>query len=203
VKRCCAEFVDARRYPDDADEARYEAEIVAAGPHSGPYGTRVYRRVRCADRSPPAALMIKAHFYISCRAVMGTACPRVRHDPIVLRSDLTEEPRHDRRLRQSVEGDPGAVLSRLHGLFLPARRGADRLVARLPDARQRVGAGGAGCGTWPPLCGQAAQGIPDRRQRGMAAGASSTFTASWTGCCGCRTIWNCNIPMRSSRSRRV
>jgi hypothetical protein len=30
------------------------------GPHSGPYGSRPYRRVRCADRSPLADIMIKA-----------------------------------------------------------------------------------------------------------------------------------------------
>ena len=32
----------------------------AVGPHSGPYGARAYRRVRCADRAPPAEVMIKA-----------------------------------------------------------------------------------------------------------------------------------------------
>ena len=30
------------------------------GPHSGPYGSRPYRRVRCADRTPPAGRTIKA-----------------------------------------------------------------------------------------------------------------------------------------------
>jgi len=40
----------------------HRASREAAGPHSGPYGTRAYRRVRCADLSPLAAVMIKAHF---------------------------------------------------------------------------------------------------------------------------------------------
>ena len=38
----------------------HRASCETAGPHSGPYGTRASRRVRCADRAPSAAVMIKA-----------------------------------------------------------------------------------------------------------------------------------------------
>jgi len=38
----------------------HRAICTVAGPHSGPYRSRCYRRVRCADRSRPAGTMIKA-----------------------------------------------------------------------------------------------------------------------------------------------
>ncbi len=36
------------------------AICTVVGPHSGHYGSRCYRKVRCADRPPPAETMIKA-----------------------------------------------------------------------------------------------------------------------------------------------
>ena len=37
-----------------------DADREVVGPHSGPYGSRPYRRVRCADRAPLAEVMINA-----------------------------------------------------------------------------------------------------------------------------------------------
>ena len=45
----------------------------AAGPHSGPYGTRPYRRVRGADRSPLADVMIEARAATSTHTRRGDA----------------------------------------------------------------------------------------------------------------------------------
>jgi hypothetical protein len=44
----------------DGHHSDHLASREVVGPHSGPYGSRPYRRVRCADQSPLAEVMIKA-----------------------------------------------------------------------------------------------------------------------------------------------